>query len=90
MECAHPAEAGAPANLKEASFGLDVCLANGATVFVVFPAKITTEARGTYAYRKEPLGSKLPIRKVPPGPTVPSVISRGFARAASMRSASLR
>jgi hypothetical protein len=41
------------------SLRLDVRLADGAAVFVVFPAKITTEVRGTYPYRKEPLGDKL-------------------------------
>jgi hypothetical protein len=54
------------------SLCLDVHLADSATVFVVFRAKKTTEARGTYPYWKEPLGDKLLLQRLqrggePPG-----------------------
>jgi hypothetical protein len=41
------------------SFCPHVRLADGAAVFVVFPAKITTNGRRTHRYRKEALGDKL-------------------------------
>jgi hypothetical protein len=49
------------------SLCLDVCLADGAAVFVVFRAKITSEARGTYPYWKEPLGDKLLLERLQSG-----------------------
>jgi hypothetical protein len=52
---AHPCPEADPA----VSRCLDVCLADGTTVFVIFPEKITTQVRGTYAYWNEPLGDKL-------------------------------